>query len=328
MDLICCFRPYQCYREISVLSALNISKISSFNRFRSPPCLRFSFPATPSLRARKFSFEVQAKKNKKKTIAIEPKRSKVEEESLSEEEDDVEEEEQVLLEDVIDSTEILTEDEEESFDFYLEDDEFDEIEEKEELYAGDGSGGGGIKLAGTTWDKEALALAEKVCESFDGELGIYAFKTLPNSTIQVRIERLTNKSGSPTMEDIEAYSKIYRAKLAEAELAKSIPNNISLEVSSPGVERVVRIPQDLERYKERSMYVRYIVEEEGETEGDGIFKLVSFDVEGKSCVWGVADIRVNREKAGKGRPLSKKQREWRLQTPFESLRLVRLHSEC
>lgn len=97
--------------------------------------------------------------------------------------------------------------------------------------AGDGSGGGGIKLAGTLWDKEALALAEKVCESFDGDLGIYAFKTLPNSTIQVRIERLTNKFGSPTMEDIEAYSTIYRAKLAEAEQAKTIPDNISLEVS-------------------------------------------------------------------------------------------------
>ena len=99
------------------------------------------------------------------------------------------------------------------------------------------------------------------------------------------------------------------------------------QVSSPGVERVVRVPQDLERYKERSMYVRY-ANEEAETEGDGIFRLVSFDVEAKSCVRGIADIRVNREKAGKGRPLSKKQREWRLETSFESLRLVRLHSEC
>lgn len=99
------------------------------------------------------------------------------------------------------------------------------------------------------------------------------------------------------------------------------------QVSSPGVERVVRIPQDLDRYKDRPMYVRY-VNEETETEGDGIFRLVSFDVEAKSCVWGIADIRLNREKAGKGRPLSKKQREWRLETSFESLRLVRLHSEC
>ena len=59
--------------------------------------------------------------------------------------------------------------------------------------AGDGAGGGGIALAGTWWDKEALAIAEQVCLSFNGELGIYAFKTLLNGTIRVRIERLTNK---------------------------------------------------------------------------------------------------------------------------------------
>lgn len=58
---------------------------------------------------------------------------------------------------------------------------------------GDGAGGGGISLAGTWWDKEALTIAEEVCHSFDGDLGIYAFKTLSNSTIQVRIEKLSNK---------------------------------------------------------------------------------------------------------------------------------------
>ncbi|CAG7904828.1 unnamed protein product [Brassica rapa] len=318
MDFICCLRPYHSCRGISVLPAFGIStRLPAANRFLPTTSLRLT---TPFLQYPKFSIETYAKKNKKntKTTIFEPKPNK-EDESLIEEEED-EEEEQVLLEDVLD--ELLTDEEDEEDDFYLE-----EEEEEEELYAGDGGGGGGIKLAGTTWDKEALSLAEKACESFNGELGIYAFKTLPNSTVQVRIERLSNKSGSPTMEDIEAYSKIYRAKLSEAELAKSIPDSISLEVSSPGVERVVRVPQDLDRYKDRSMYVRY-ANEEAETDGDGIFRLVSFDVEAKSCVWGIADIRVNREKAGKGRPLSKKQREWRLETSFESLRLVRLHSEC
>lgn len=58
---------------------------------------------------------------------------------------------------------------------------------------GDGSGGGGIALAGTPWDKKALEIAEEVALSFDGELGIYAFKTQKNAHIQVRVERLTNK---------------------------------------------------------------------------------------------------------------------------------------
>ncbi|KAG7587343.1 Ribosome maturation factor RimP N-terminal [Arabidopsis thaliana x Arabidopsis arenosa] len=317
MDSIWFFRPNQSCRGITVLPAFSISNLFALNRFRSPTSLHFGFPATPFRRTPNSTFKTHAKNKNNKTSTVEQKPNKVEELIFEKEEE--EEEELVLPEEIQD--ELLLDDE------YDEDDDFEFDESEEELYAGDGGGGGGIKLAGTLWDKEALALAEKVCESFDGDLGIYAFKTLPNSTIQVRIERLTNKFGSPTMEDIEAFSTIYRAKLAEAELTKSIPDNISLEVSSPGVERVVRIPQDLDRYKDRPMYVRY-TNEDTETEGDGIFRLISFDVEAKSCIWGIADIRVNRKKAGKGRPLSKKQREWRLETAFESLRLVRLHSEC
>ncbi|CAL5203990.1 unnamed protein product [Lathyrus oleraceus] len=210
------------------------------------------------------------------------------------------------------------------------DEEYYDEEEDSVPYAGDGGAGGGISLAGTWWDKKALAVAKEVTMSFDGDLQIYAFKTLLNSTVQVRIEKLSNKSGSPTMEDIEAFSTTYRAKLDEAELAKFIPENLSLEVSSPGVERIVRIPDDLDRFKERPMYVKYAIEDDSNNpsaEGDGVFKLESFDMETKYCTWSLADVRVNREKAGKGRPLNKKQREWRLSTPFGSLRLVRLHSD-
>ncbi|KAF8411679.1 hypothetical protein HHK36_004237 [Tetracentron sinense] len=208
----------------------------------------------------------------------------------------------------------------------------DEYEvEDSELCIGDGGGGGGISLAGTWWDKEALNVAEDVSSSLDGDFKIYAFKTSANLTIQVRIEKLSNKSGSPTVTDIGVFSSAYRARLDEAEHAGSIPENISLEVSSPGVERVVRIPQDLDRFKDRSMYVKYVsdvVAPGPSTESDGVFRLVSFNLETNCCTWGLANVKINREKAGKGRPLSKKQREWRLNTPFDSLRIVRLYSEC
>lgn len=236
--------------------------------------------------------------------------------------DDEDKEEQLLFDDFEDGAVMDGDDD------YFDDEEF--LEDEAEQYVGDGGGGGGIALAGTWWDKEALKIAEEVCSTFDGELKIYAFKTLSNSTIQVRIERLTNKSGSPNMEDIEAFSTTYRARLDEAELAKTITENTTLEVSSPGVERVVRIPEDLDRFKDRAMYVKYVNEadaEDSSPERDGVLRLVSFDMETKYCTWGLADVRVNREKAGKGRPLSKKQREWRLDTPFHSLRLVRLYPE-
>lgn len=213
------------------------------------------------------------------------------------------------------------------------DDDFeDEFEEEDtELHVGDGSGGGGILLAGTWWDRKALDLAEEVCISFGGDLKIYAFKTSASSTIKVRIENMANKYGSPSITDVENFSSAYRARLDEAEVAGAIPDNYSLEVSSPGVERIVRIPQELDRFKDKPMYVKYVTEEaatESPKESDGVFKLVSFDLESSYCTWSIADVRKNREQAGKGRPLSKKQREWRLQTPFDSLRLVRLYSDC
>lgn len=248
------------------------------------------------------------------------------------------ESEPILKPSIVEEVSVKDDDEEDGL-YYddLEDDGLDEDDDylddehiEEEPRVGDGSGGGGVCLGETWWDKTALAIAEEVALSFDGEIGIYAFRTLLNSSIQVRIERLTNKSGSPSMIDIEDFTLAYRKRLDEAEIAGSIPDNITLEVSSPGVERLVRIPEDLERFKERSMFVKYVsgVSESGSTsEHDGIFRLISYDLETKSCTWGIADVRVNREKAGKGRPLSKKQREWRLETSFDSLLLVRFYSE-
>ena len=106
---------------------------------------------------------------------------------------------------------------------------------------------------------------------------------------------------------------------------------ITLKVSSPGVERVIRVPDELERFKERAMYVRYIATGEDVAtpqEADGVFRLISYDVDLCECTWGIADVKINRQQTGKGRPLSKKQREWRLQTPFKALKLVRVYSEC
>ncbi|KAK1435541.1 hypothetical protein QVD17_01307 [Tagetes erecta] len=217
-------------------------------------------------------------------------------------------------------------------DGFEDDDDFEDdyLDEDAEPRFGDGGGGGGISLAGTIWDKEVLTIAEEVSLSFDGELGIYAFKTLQNSAIRVRIERLSNKSGSPSMEDIEAFSNAYRERLNQAEAAGTIPADISLEVSSPGLERVVRVPQDFGRFKDRPMYVKYTTRADdasSSSEQEGVLRLESFDLETQCCTWGLADVKVNREKAGKGRPLNKKQREWRVTTPFDSLLLVRIYAD-
>ncbi|XP_021898652.1 uncharacterized protein LOC110815262 isoform X4 [Carica papaya] len=190
---------------------------SSFCKPSSSACkFHFPFPNYASRRTPSKSNAIFAKRGRSESAELRLKPNIIEQVPVDEEE---QEEEQALFDEFDD--EIAVDDAS-----YFED-EF--IENETDLYVGDGGGGGGIKLGGTWWDKEALAIAEDVCQSFDGQLKIYAFKTLSNSTIQVRIERLTNKSGSPSLEDIQAFSLAYRTRLDEAEFAKTIPDNISLE---------------------------------------------------------------------------------------------------
>lgn len=299
------------------------------NRACSPLSKSYgSFCTYPFHQMSRISLSVCARKTKRSESESQPilKRGIVEEVAMEDEEDDLLDE--LGDEEILDEGDDVYEDDLEidDGDDFIEELEMDEAEPT----VGDGGEGGGISLAGTWWDKKALAIAEEVAISFDGDLGIYAFKTSANGTIKVRIEALYNKSGSPTMEDVEAFSTTYKARLDEAGSSKLVPDDIYLEVSSPGVERIVRIPDDFDRFMERSMYVKYAMDAaEGSSpaEADGIFKLISFDMETKSCTWGLADVKVNRAKAGKGRPLSKKQKEWRLITPFDSLVLVRLYCE-
>ena len=46
------------------------------------------------------------------------------------------------------------------------------------------------------------------------------------------------RSGSPNIQDIEAFSKAYRARLDEAEVAGSISGNVSLEVGTLQLEYI------------------------------------------------------------------------------------------
>jgi hypothetical protein len=92
------------------------------------------------------------------------------------------------------------------------------------MEAGDGGAGGGVSLAGTWWGKEALALAEQVSESFDGDLKIYAFKATANLEIRVRIEKMSTRYVSVSTGYISilahAYAVVYRFFLVYVSLFK------------------------------------------------------------------------------------------------------------
>ncbi|CAM0905392.1 unnamed protein product [Alopecurus aequalis] len=191
---------------------------------------------------------------------------------------------------------------------------------------GDGGNGGGVVLRDVKWGARALAAAEEVlAEHFDDDIAMFAFKVSPKGYVYVRLDKLTNRYGCPGIEEIENFNRLYKQKLDEIIERGEIPLDLALEISSPGAERLLKVPDDLGRFKDMAMRVQYLASGDDLVLDlmDGIFLLESVDTQAEHCVWKLADVNENR--AGKGRPLNKKQRDWRLQTSFEAVKKATLY---
>ncbi|XP_015583332.2 uncharacterized protein LOC107262383 isoform X2 [Ricinus communis] len=202
-------------------------------------------------------------------------------------------------------------------------DGWEEEEEEVEPKAGDGGDGGGIVLQGVPWGERALSIAREVLlQSGDG-IELYAFKTTPRGYVYVRLDKLSNEYGCPSMEELESYCQEYKKRLEEVGALGEIPEDLALEVSSPGAERILKVPDDLWRFKDMPMRVCYVegLESKG-PEKDGVFYLESMEKESDICIWKLADVKENRDPESKGRPLSRKSRDWRLKLPYEVHRQV------
>ncbi|KAG1348172.1 hypothetical protein COCNU_06G020010 [Cocos nucifera] len=201
-----------------------------------------------------------------------------------------------------------------------------EEEEVAEPMIGDGGDGGGIVLGDVGWGERALSVAHEILQlHFSDDMVIYAFKVSPRGYIYVRLDKLTNKYGCPAMEEIENFSSLYKKQLDEIVECGEIPLDLALEVSSPGAERLLKVPKDLDRFKLMPMRVQYLEENldsKHHQQKDGVFILESIDSDTACCVWKLADVKENRAEVGKGRPLSRKQKDWRLRLPFESVKRV------
>ncbi|PKI52729.1 hypothetical protein CRG98_026880, partial [Punica granatum] len=204
--------------------------------------------------------------------------------------------------------------------------EWEEEEEEAEPELGDGGDGGGIVLNNVPWGEQALEIAREVFSQFGDDLELFAFKTTSHGYIYSRIDKLSNKYGCPSMEEIEGYSQEYKKRLDEAGALGKIPKNLALEVSSPGAERLLKVPDDLSRFEDLPMRVNYI--EDGATasqEKTGVFFLDSVETDSGTCIWKLADVKENRDPQSKGRGLSRKQKDWRLKLPYGNCRMVTLY---
>ncbi|KAL0284984.1 UNVERIFIED_CONTAM: hypothetical protein Sangu_2799700, partial [Sesamum angustifolium] len=91
-------------------------------------------------------------------------------------------------------------------------------------------------------------------------------------------------------------------------------------VSSPGADRLLRVPDDLLRFRDMPMVVSYLQGSDSRCpEKNGVYFLDTIETESRCCVWKLADVRENRDPSAKGRPLSRKQKDCRLKLPYDDL---------
>lgn len=228
------------------------------------------------------------------------------------------------------------EEEEEEF---LEDDEGinavdDEFEDEEENF------GMEISTGGTDWGETILTAVQRLL-STDDTLEIYSFRVIARSKrVDIRLDKLTNKYGSPSLDEVGLFSRNLNIEL-EALMGEDQAGEIEIEVSSPGAERLVRVPEEFTRFGEMPMLVEYDSSsvvgnrvEGGEGEKERKTTVLQFqgvdidDGQGEETAggvsrWTLADVRANR--SGKGRVLNKKQRETVIEIPIKDIVQVNLH---
>ncbi|EPS70292.1 hypothetical protein M569_04471, partial [Genlisea aurea] len=206
-----------------------------------------------------------------------------------------------------------------------------EEEEYTEPQLGDGGDGGGIVLNNCPWGERALSVVTELLLRIDGELRLYGFRASPRGYIYVRLDKLTHQYGCPSIEEIESFCRIYKEKVDEMSSQGLLPDDLALEVSSPGADRLLRVPDDLLRFRAMPMTVKYFdtshdsSSSSSSSHKEGVYFLDSIDAESRRCVWKLADVRENRDPSARGRPLSRKQREIELPIPYHMIKQVTLY---
>lgn len=195
--------------------------------------------------------------------------------------------------------------------------------------------GPGLITASVPWGETALAVAQQVLQLPQLQrVELYRFQVhAAAKRVEVRLDRLDDVYGSPSIDDIEVFSRQFLAGL-EVQLGPEASAEISLEVSSPGAERQLVLPGDLTRFRSLPLRVEYHPSSEaagasGEQAGSStttttaVLQMLELDEVAGSSVWALADVKANAPTKGRG--LSKKQKQQRFTIPLADLVRVRIH---
>ncbi|CAD7702519.1 unnamed protein product [Ostreobium quekettii] len=167
----------------------------------------------------------------------------------------------------------------------------------------------GVKdTEGTEWGQVVLEIVREVLKlSRMSALRLYSFhaEALGNK-VSIRLDKTSDMYGSPNLIEIEDFSRAVYTRM-ESRMGVDEAGNVALEVSSPGAERRVIVPDELDRFKELPMTVEF-TDESGSIKKE-IFNFVRIGdsaPDEDAIVWKFADVRVHRAR-NRGRGMSKKE---------------------
>jgi ribosome maturation factor RimP len=190
--------------------------------------------------------------------------------------------------------------------------------------------GPGLITASVPWGETALAVAQQVLQlpQLQG-VQLYRFQVHDAAKrVEVRLDRLDDVYGSPSIDDIEVFSRQFLAGL-EVQMGPEASGEVSLEVSSPGAERQLVLPGDLTRFRSLPLRVEYHPSSWGQWEQQGdrttteVLQMLELDEAAGSSVWALADVKANAPTKGRG--MSKKQKQQRFTIPLADMVRVRIH---
>lgn len=115
-----------------------------------------------------------------------------------------------------------------------------------------------IETHGVSWCEEALTAVREILALHEmEELTLHSFQCSINRRhIYVALDKFHDAYGSPSLDEMTQFSQLLSNRL-KADFGEDFSNDLSVEVSSPGAEREVRIPFELERFQGLPMKVLF-----------------------------------------------------------------------
>eukprot|EP00198_Chlamydomonas_reinhardtii_P006056 XP_001695392.1 predicted protein [Chlamydomonas reinhardtii] len=173
-----------------------------------------------------------------------------------------------------------------------------------------------VATGGTAWGEVVLKAAHEV---------------LAQPNLQVPRAALLAQGGHPAGQDGRPVRQpLHRrhrglpegaVRALDRELGVEAAGEISFEVSSPGAERLVRVPDELRRFETLPLKVEYRTPEG--KDASAVLLLAELDEAAGTSAWRLANCRANA--TVKGRALSKRQLSQVLALPLADIIRVRIH---